>query len=498
MRATGAEELQEEILRKKAEQRVGSTLRDKWRLDSLIGLGGMGAVYRATHRNGMRGAVKLLHPERAADAEVRRRFLREGYLANKVEHQGAVRILDDDEAEGTVFLVMELLEGMTLEQQALKAGGALAADVTMLAIDQVLDTLAAAHDRGIVHRDIKPANLFVTTAGVLKILDYGIAGLNEPANESRAATQTGVGMGTPAFMAPEQARGRWDEVDAQSDLWSVGATMFWLLTGTTVHDEGTLQEQLAATFTTPARSIRSVAPTVPLPLAAVVDRALGLDKKNRWKDARAMRRALRTAFEQVYKRPLRESAKGPTAESAAADTLPPPPLDPLARLSTPQRMITPRMITPARLPAPVRTSPPVPLSPLKSTLAATEAPVAESLPARRRLYVLAALACALAGLAFYVGFARGKTPPPDLASASSTLSPPPLRNDASLAASGAAVGSAGAAMATEPRGSAQTTPFAAGASSSRGPGPAVPAWLESSPQDAAKRPDARPNEETIY
>ena len=153
MRATGAEELQEEILRKKAEQRVGTTLRDKWRLDSLIGLGGMGAVYRATHRNGMRGAVKLLHPERAADEEVRRRFLREGYLANKVEHDGAVRILDDDEAEGTVFLVMELLEGMTLEQQALKAGGVLPADVTMLAVDQLLDTLAAAHEKGIIHRD---------------------------------------------------------------------------------------------------------------------------------------------------------------------------------------------------------------------------------------------------------------------------------------------------------------------------------------------------------
>ena len=512
MRATGAEELQEEILRKKAEQRVGSTLRDKWRLDSLIGLGGMGAVYRATHRNGMRGAVKLLHPERAVDAEVKRRFLREGYLANKVEHQGAVRILDDDEAEGTVFLVMELLEGMTLEQQALTAGGALAADVTMLAIDQLLDTLAAAHDRGIIHRDLKPANLFFTTAGVLKILDYGIAGLNEPANESRTATQTGIGMGTPAFMAPEQARGRWDEVDAQSDLWSVGATMFWLLTGTTVHDEGTLQEQLAATFTTPARSIRSVEPTVPLALAAVVDRALGLDKKNRWKDARAMRRALRTAFEQITKRPLREVAAGAAAERGAkseADTLAPPPVDPLARLSTPQRMITPRMITPARLPAPVRTPASVPLSPLKNTLAATEAPVAPGDPSRRRLYVLVAVACVLAAVAFYMGLARGKTPPHDLASASSgsgVLAPTPLPpNDVPPPASGGPSIGAGGAITASPRGSAQAMPSAAGAFSGRGPGPAVPAWLESepkgresSPQDAGKRPDARPNEETIY
>src|SRR4051812_21058263 len=203
MRATGAEELQEEILLKKAEARIGTMLRDKWRLDSLIGMGGMGAVYRATHRNGMRGAVKLLHPERAADEAVRKRFLREGYLANKVEHVGAVRILDDDEAEGTVFLVMELLEGQTLEEQALRAGGALDAEATMLAADQLLETLAAAHEKGIIHRDIKPANIFVTTSGLIKILDYGIAGLNEPMTESRTATQTGVGMGTPAFMAPE-------------------------------------------------------------------------------------------------------------------------------------------------------------------------------------------------------------------------------------------------------------------------------------------------------
>src|SRR5439155_18910527 len=132
MHATGVEELRDEILHKKAETRVGVTLRGKWHLDSLIGVGGMGAVYEATHRNGMRGAVKLLHPDRAADDEVRKRFLREGYIANKVDHPGAVRILDDDEAEGTVFLVMELLDGMTLETRALRAGGALDAAETML------------------------------------------------------------------------------------------------------------------------------------------------------------------------------------------------------------------------------------------------------------------------------------------------------------------------------------------------------------------------------
>ena len=466
MRATGAEELQEEILRKKAEQRVGTTLRGKWRLDSLIGLGGMGAVYRATHRNGMRGAVKLLHPERAVDEEVRRRFLREGYLANKVEHQGAVRILDDDEAEGTVVLVMELLEGMTLEQQALKAGGVLAADVAMLAVDQLLDTLAAAHDKGIVHRDLKPANLFVTTAGRLKILDYGIAALNEPASDSRTATQTGIGMGTPAFMAPEQARGRWDEVDAQSDLWSLGATMFWLLTGTTVHDEGTVQEQLAATFTVPARQVRSVEPSVPLSLAVVVDRALQLDKKSRWKDARAMRRATRTAFAQIYNKPL-PAAGGSSSASSNAETLAPASRSPAS----------------------------VPVTPLKNTLTATEAAVLASAPSRRRLYLLAGVACVLAGLAFYLGSAREKTPRRDLASGSGSAS-----TSASLppATSPLPPPSERSGTVTAPSRDAVTSSSASAVPVGRGAGPGVPAWLESASKDAGKRPDARPIEDSIY
>ena len=299
MGLTSATELAEEILRQKAEKRVGTTLREKWHLDSLIGVGGMAAVYEATHRNGMRGAVKVLHSERAADETIKSRFLREGYIANKVDHAGAVRVLDDDEADGSVFLVMELLEGATLEQAALRQGGALPPKEMMIVIDQVLRTLSAAHEKGIVHRDLKPENLFLTHSGVVKILDYGIAGLRETSAESRTSTQTGHAMGTPAYMSPEQARGRWNDVDARSDLWSVGATMFWLLSGTTVHDEGTVPELVAATFLTPARPVQSVAPEVPSALAAVVDRALLLDKEKRWQDASAMREALRAAYVEI-------------------------------------------------------------------------------------------------------------------------------------------------------------------------------------------------------
>jgi serine/threonine-protein kinase len=105
--------MSDEVVRR-AEARVGSWLREKWRLDSLVGVGGMAAVYAATHRNGSRGAVKMLHPELSIDAESRERFLREGYVANKVGHPGAVSVIDDDVADGAIFLVMELLEGVAL------------------------------------------------------------------------------------------------------------------------------------------------------------------------------------------------------------------------------------------------------------------------------------------------------------------------------------------------------------------------------------------------
>src|ERR1019366_956817 len=215
----------------RAHLRVGSTLRDKWRLDVLIGVGGMASVYAATHRNGSRAAVKLLHPELMLHSEVRARFLREGYAANAVGHDGCVKVIDDDTAEdGALYLVTELLDGETLEDRRVRAGGKLSEDEVLSIADQLLDVLAAAHEKGGVHRDIKPENIFVTRAGQVKVLDFGIARLRELSTKS-TATKTGTTMGTPVYMPPEQALGQWDHVDGRSDLWAVGATMFHLLTG---------------------------------------------------------------------------------------------------------------------------------------------------------------------------------------------------------------------------------------------------------------------------
>ena len=280
-----------------ADPRIGTTLKDKWRIDALLGRGGMATVYAATHRNGKRVAVKILNPELTSIPEVRARFLREGYVANKVGHPGAVSVDDDDVApDGAAFLVMELLDGETLEARRERSpGGRLPAQEVAALADQVLDTLAAAHAQGIVHRDLKPENMFLTRDGVVKLLDFGIARLCEGSGGAKTATATGTLMGTPAYLPPEQARGRCAEVDGRSDLWAVGATLFTLLAGRCVHEAETVNEVLALAVMQPAPALRSVAPDVPDALAAVVDRALAREKEKRWPDARAMQQALREA-----------------------------------------------------------------------------------------------------------------------------------------------------------------------------------------------------------
>jgi eukaryotic-like serine/threonine-protein kinase len=283
----------------RARARVGSTLKDKWTLEKILGVGGMATVYAGTHRNGMRVAVKILHPELSVNNEIKTRFLREGYLANKVEHPGAVMVLDDEvDDDGSVFLVMELLDGETLSSRWERKARNLTMEEILLIADQLLDVLAAAHDKEIVHRDIKPDNIFLTRSGSVKLLDFGIARLRELSTESNA-TRSGATMGTPAYMAPEQARARWDEVDARTDVWAVGATMFKLLTGHVVHQAETVNEQLLLAMTKPAVPIATLVPTAPCPVVEIIDKALAFEKRDRWKDARGMQEAVRAAYQSL-------------------------------------------------------------------------------------------------------------------------------------------------------------------------------------------------------
>ena len=275
---------------------IGTVLRGKYRLDSILGIGGMATVFAATHlRNSNRVAVKILHAGLEKNTEVRTRFLREGYTANSVRHAGTVRVLDDDTANGgAVFLVMDLLEGETLEALWQRRARQLPPREVAQLMCQVLDILSAAHKGGIVHRDVKPENLFIERDGILRVLDFGVARVLEG---TLTETRDGSVIGTLPYMAPEQMLGKIHEVDARSDVWSVGATAFALVSGRFVHEAETPEEMLVFTASRQALSLARVAPHLPDAFVRVVDRALRFDKTERWPSALAMQ----TAFAEVYR-----------------------------------------------------------------------------------------------------------------------------------------------------------------------------------------------------
>ena len=275
-----------------ARDRIGQTLCGKYHIDEVLGVGGTAVVFRATHRNGNKVAVKLLHDYLCKSRDVTRRFMREAYLANLLEHPGTVRVLDDDSDEnGVAFLVLELLEGETLEERRVRLGGRLAVDEVLGYMDRLLEVLELAHDKNIVHRDIKPSNLFLTKDGVLKVLDFGIARMLDE-HGAATATKTGQMIGTPAFMPPEQALSKPKEIDKQTDIWAVGATMFTLLSGELVHVAESSSEHLVKAATLHARSVARVLPGVPANVETLVGRALRFEKKERWASATEMRREL--------------------------------------------------------------------------------------------------------------------------------------------------------------------------------------------------------------
>ena len=307
----------------RARTRIGQTLKGKWRLDVLLGVGGMAAVYAATHRNGSRVAVKILHPELSTNADVRARFTREGHAANAVGHEGAVKVIDDDVAEdGSLYLVTELLDGETLEDRRVRSGGRLSEDEVLSVAHELLDVLAAAHAKGVVHRDIKPANIFITRSGQLRVLDFGIAHLRE-FSTGTMATKAGSAMGTPAFMSPEQARGLWSEVDGRSDLWSVGATLWQSLTGQLVHEGRTANEELLSAMTKLAPPLASVLPNASPAVAHLVDRALAFEREKRWLNAQRMQEGVRRAYHDRHGSPITTAPKITVPESVPNRTLGP-------------------------------------------------------------------------------------------------------------------------------------------------------------------------------
>ena len=308
----------------KAAERIGTVLNDKWTLERLVGVGGMAAVYAGRHRNGARAAVKVLHPELARHKGVRERFQREGYAANKVDHPGVVKVLDDDVVSsgpdaGTAYLVMELLEGESM-QDRLERGFVFGEREFLDLASDVLGVLQAAHERGVVHRDLKPENLFFAREDGdsgrtrVKVLDFGLARLLD----SQAITTYGLALGTPSFMSPEQAAGRIDEIDGRTDLFALAATGFRLRAGRRIHEADNPVELVTMMSRLPAPRIGTIVPDVSAPYARVIDRALEFKREDRYKSAAAMREDVQRALAELdaIARPARVSPTVPPSSSA--------------------------------------------------------------------------------------------------------------------------------------------------------------------------------------
>ncbi len=260
-----------------------------------LGAGGTGTVFEAVDRVGLRYAIKVLHPELANQRVARKRFQSEAYAANRVGHPNAIAILDDGiEPDGTVYLVMELLEGSSLTQLLGRRADATRGPSLRGSPSACSTYSPRPHARGVVHRDVKPGNIFVAREGKIKLLDFGVARVSDRLGVS-IITKPGTTVGTVEFMAPEQAAGRLDQIDALTDVWALGATMFQLLTGRLVHELWTGPSAIIAAATRPAPPVRSVARNVPNGIAHVVDRALRFKRSERWPNARAMRQALLAA-----------------------------------------------------------------------------------------------------------------------------------------------------------------------------------------------------------
>ena len=267
---------------------VGSVIADRYHVLKKLGEGGMGQVYLAEHvRMGRKSAVKVMNPGMVHDADAISRFNREAANASRITHPNVAAIYDFGEtSDGLIYLAMEFVEGEPLTQ-IIAAAGALPAARAASIVRQTGDALAVAHEFGIVHRDLKPDNIMIARnrdgSDCVKVVDFGIA---KAANvDAQKVTRTGLIVGTPEYMSPEQIAG--DALDGRSDIYSLALVGFSMLTGKLPFPSETIQESMIMRLTDRPRSLAEMKPDVtwPAPLQVVMDRALARDASNRYMSA---------------------------------------------------------------------------------------------------------------------------------------------------------------------------------------------------------------------
>jgi serine/threonine protein kinase len=268
---------------------VGGTF-GEYTIDALLGRGGMGTVYLATHeRLGRKVALKLLAPELAHDEAFRARFLRESRIAASLDHPNVIPIYDANEIEGLLYLAMRYVNGPSLHSLVRERGPLTAAEAARI-VEQVAGALDAAHGAGLVHRDVKPANVLVAEPEQhVYLCDFGLA----KQTSSAGTTQTGFFLGTLDYAAPEQIEGR--EVDARTDVYALGGVVFYCLTAQSPYVRGGDVALLQAHLNDPPPVPSRVRTDVPSPIDAVVARAMAKAPAARYPTAGALASGLRRA-----------------------------------------------------------------------------------------------------------------------------------------------------------------------------------------------------------
>jgi len=294
-----------------------------YRIEERLGTGGMGVVWRAVDTHlGREVAIKVLAPEEVPDPTRVSRFLREARSASALNHPNIVTIYEANTADGTPFIAMEYVRGVTLHDEL--RGGPLGALRAIGVALQICAGLQHSHEAGIIHRDLKPSNIMLTPAGAVKVLDFGLAKHAARAEDAAGETtltipltETGVTIGTVAYMSPEQALG--DDVDARSDLFTLGIVLYEMLSKTRPFESTSMVSVLRRMIHSDPTPLRDVAPGAPAALEAVVLRCLAKDREDRYQSAAEVAADLEAARGEITRTdstPTATMATDPHAEAS--------------------------------------------------------------------------------------------------------------------------------------------------------------------------------------
>lgn len=287
---------------KENESLIGKLLDNRYEIESVIGEGGMAVVYKAfCHRLNRFVAIKVLRNEFAEDEEFRRRFLAESHAIAMLSHPNIVAVYDVSSCDGVEYIVMELIDGITLRQY-LKKRGAISWKEAVHFAKQIAKALSHAHQRGIVHRDIKPQNIMLLRDGTIKVADFGIAALEDERQDSNEA------IGSIHYIAPEQARG--NDPDARSDIYSLGVVMYEMLAGVKPFTGDSINE-IAAKHLEPPVPISEYTPDVPEELERIVEKAMDPDIEERYQSADKLYDALEAFTRRQMRKPRQPKYENP-------------------------------------------------------------------------------------------------------------------------------------------------------------------------------------------